>query len=105
MEDMRQEAGWQSLRQIRPVDAYKSKGYELFQNLTSTIRHDVTRTIYHVGMTRQAATRAVPSEMAKVAVASAGGGKLQPRRAGKKIGRNEPCPCGSGKKYKYCCGR
>ncbi len=107
MEDMRQEAGWQSLRQVRPVDAYKSKGYELYQNLKSTIQYDVVHTIYHVGITRQPVAKAAPSKMAEVAAASrAGGGKPEPQRvAKKKIGRNDPCPCGSGKKYKHCCGR
>ncbi len=107
MEDMRQDAGWQSLRQIRPVDAYKSKGYELFQNLMTSIQHEVVHTIYHVAITKQPAARRAPSRMARVPVASrAGGGEPQPQRAtGKKIGRNDPCPCGSGKKYKKCCGR
>ena len=106
MEDMRQEAGWQTLRQIKAVDAYKSKGYELFQNLTSTIQHDVVRTIFHANITKQPQVKAAASKPALVAATSgAGDGKPQPRKTGKKIGRNEPCPCGSGKKYKHCCGR
>ena len=107
MEDMRQEASWQSLRQIRPVDAYKSSGYDLFQNLMATIQQDVVHTIYHAGIARQPAGRAAPSKMAEVAAASrAGGGRPEPQRVAKrKIGRNDPCPCGSGKKYKHCCGR
>jgi preprotein translocase subunit SecA len=106
MEDMRQEAGWQTLRQIKAVDAYKSKGYELFQNLTSTIQHDVVRTIFHANITKQPQMKAAASRPALIAAASgAAGGKPQPRKTGRKIGRNEPCPCGSGKKYKHCCGR
>ncbi len=105
MEEMRQEAGWQSLRQVRPVDAYKSKGYELFQNLMDTIQHDVVHTIYRVSVTRQAVRKRAPTRVAEVAAASASGGRPEPRRVSKKIGRNEPCPCGSGKKYKHCCGR
>jgi preprotein translocase subunit SecA len=108
MEDMRQEAGWQSLRQVRPVDAYKSKGYDLYQNLMSTIQQDVVHTIYHVSIApRQPVAKAAPSKMAEAAAASrSGGGRPQPQRAAKrKVGRNDPCPCGSGKKYKHCCGR
>jgi len=106
MEDMRQEAGWQSLRQVRPVDAYKSKGYELFQNFMSVIQHDVVHTIYHVGITKQQVAKAPPSKVAEVAAASAGTTKKQRVKVGgRKIGRNDPCPCGSGKKYKHCCGR
>lgn len=107
MEDMRQEAGWQSLRQIRPLDAYRSKGYDLFQNLMSTIQHDVVHTIFHVGIVRRPAAEQVPSRVTAVAAASRPtSARPQPQKVGKrKVGRNDPCPCGSGKKYKHCCGR
>ena len=102
MESMRQQAGWQSLRQIRPVDAYKNEGYKQFQVLLSTIQHDVVHTIYHVGIVRKEARQKAPA----MAQAETGGSKKKRLKAGgKKIGRNDPCPCGSGKKYKYCCGR
>ncbi|MFC1918490.1 preprotein translocase subunit SecA [Chloroflexota bacterium] len=103
MEQMRLEAGWQTLRQVRAVDAYKREGYKQFQILLDTIRHDVAHTIFHVGLTRQA----VPNPMARVATASrAADNRKQPVKAsGRKVGRNDPCPCGSGKKYKHCCGR
>jgi preprotein translocase subunit SecA len=102
MENMRREAGWQSLRQIRPVDAYKKEGYKQFQVLLSTIQHDVVHTIYHVGIARKNARQKAPA----MAQAVAGGSrKKQLKVKGKKIGRNDPCPCGSGKKYKHCCGR
>ncbi len=111
MEDKRQEAGWQTLRQVRAVDAYKNIGYEQFQILLDTIQHDVAHTIYRVGivkkeaptpMTRATATRGGGTP----AQAVAAGSRLQPATVGsKKIGRNDPCPCGSGKKYKKCCGR
>jgi len=101
MEDMRQQAGWQTLRQVRAVDAYKREGYKQFQSLLSTIRHDVVHTIYHVGLVKKE-TQA-PAAMAQAA--SGGKGKQRLKVAGKKVGRNDPCPCGSGKKYKHCCGR
>jgi len=103
MEQKRQEAGWQTLRQVRAVDAYKNVGYKQFQELLSTIRHDLTHTIYHVSIVRKEAPQPAPSPMAQVA----SGGKSEKRMkvGGKKIGRNDPCPCGSGKKYKHCCGR
>ena len=108
MEYMRLEAGWQSLRQVKAVDAYKNRGYEQFQLLLDTIRHDVAHTIFHVTITKREAPRQAPSPMVQ---ATAGAGtavatkKQRQRVGGKKIGRNDPCPCGSGKKYKYCCGR
>ncbi len=104
MENMRQQAGWQALRQVRAVDAYKSEGYKQFQVLLSTIQHDVVHTIFHVGIVRKEAPQ--PSPMAQVAAGRTDGNqKRPPKVAGKKIGRNDPCPCGSGKKYKKCCGR
>jgi len=102
MENMRQEAGWQSLRQIKPVDAYKNEGFKQFQILLDTIQHDVAHTIYHVGIMRKGAQPKAPA----MAQARAGGSqKKQLKVGGKKVGRNDPCPCGSGKKYKHCCGR
>jgi len=105
MEHMRLQAGWQTLRQTRSVDAYKSSGYEQFQTLLDTIQQDVAHTIFHVRIEQREAKQP-ESPMARAAGGSQSGGK--PRRvgaAGKKIGRNDPCPCGSGKKYKHCCGR
>ncbi len=105
MDSMRQEAGWQTLRQVKAVDAYKSSGFEQFQLLLDTIRHDVVHTIFHVGIVRQAARQPAPSPMARVAATATSGGQRQPQRVAKKVGRNDPCPCGSGKKYKHCCGK
>jgi len=103
MEHMRLEAGWQTLRQVRAVDAYKSEGYKQFQTLLSTIQHDVVHTIYHVGIVKREAPQGVPSPTAQVASGSRSSKRL--KAGGKKVGRNAPCPCGSGKKYKHCCGR
>ena len=103
---MRQEAGWQTLRQVKAVDAYKRQGFEQFQVLLDTIQHDVAHTIYHAGIARQEAPQRAPSVMAQVAAGRTSDSKQQPQKvAGRKIGRNDPCPCGSGKKYKHCCGR
>ena len=102
MEDKRREAGWQSLRQVRSLDAYKNIGYEQFQDLLSTIQHDVVHTIYHVNVTKKQAPQAT-TPMAKVAQSAPKKQALKVK--GKKVGRNEPCPCGSGKKYKHCCGK
>jgi len=106
MENMRQGIGLHAVAQRDPLVAYKTEGHSLFQNLLASIRHDVAHTIYHVGIVRQEAQKPAPSPMAKVAASRSGGSRPQPPRvAGKKVGRNDPCPCGSGKKYKHCCGR
>ncbi len=105
MEHMRLQAGWQTLRQTRSVDAYKSQGYQQFQTLLATIQHDVAHTIYHVRIEKREAPAPEPSPMARAAVPSGGKSKQKVAAGRRKIGRNDPCPCGSGKKYKYCCGR
>ncbi len=103
MEDMRQDAGLYAMgRQRDPLVIYKKEGYQQFQHLLATIQHDVVHTIYHVSI-RKEAPQPAPSAMAQAA--SAGKGKKRLKVGGKKVGRNDPCPCGSGKKYKYCCGR
>ena len=87
MEYMRQGVGLRAAGQQQPLVVYKKEGHLLFEGLLSNIQHDVVHSIYHVGISKEAPRK-------KPAVA-----------AGKKVGRNDPCPCGSGKKYKYCCGR
>ena len=76
----------------------------MFQSLLQGIRHDVVHTIYKVGIVKQATSaRAQAPALASTPVTEAG----QRREAvtvAKKVGRNDPCPCGSGKKYKKCCG-
>jgi preprotein translocase subunit SecA len=88
MEEMRQGIGLQSLAQRDPLVAYKREGHAMFQDLMEGVRHDIVHTIYRVGIVRQEK----PKEREKAPV-------------GGHIGRNDPCPCGSGKKYKKCCGK
>jgi len=105
MENMRQGIGLQAAGQRDPLVAYKREGHRLFQNLMASIQHDVAHTVYLVNVVRREAAEQAPSPMAQVVGQKGGSGK-QPLKAGsKKIGRNAPCPCGSGKKYKHCCGK
>ena len=102
MEYMRQGIGLQAVGQRDPLVAYKREGHNLLQNLLGTIQHDVAHTIYHVVIKRQEGPQKAPI-IAQAGVA--GGNKKKLKVGGRKVGRNEPCPCGSGKKYKHCCGR
>ncbi|MFC2060486.1 preprotein translocase subunit SecA [Chloroflexota bacterium] len=106
MEYMRQGIGLQAVGQRDPLVAYKREAHELFQSLLSAIQHDVVHTIYRVGLVKREAPPPPPSIMAQVAAGRSGSSQKKPptRVAGKKVGRNDPCPCGSGKKYKHCCG-
>jgi preprotein translocase subunit SecA len=102
MEHMRQDTGLYAMgRQTDPLVVYKNEGYKQFQVLLDTIQHDVAHTVYHVGIVKREATQPAPV----AAQFGTGGKKQQLKVSGKKIGRNDPCPCGSGKKYKQCCGR
>jgi preprotein translocase subunit SecA len=105
MEHMRLQAGWAALKQMKSVDAYKSMGHQQFQTLLETIQHDVAYTIFHVRIEQREAKQP-ESPMAKAGVGSQGSVKPKTAPTGsKKIGRNDPCPCGSGKKYKHCHGK
>jgi preprotein translocase subunit SecA len=88
MEDMRQGIGLRAVGQQNPLVVYKREGGILFDGLLASIQHDVVRSIYRVSLVKKEPPR-----------------QKQAVIAGKKVGRNDPCPCGSGKKYKHCCGR
>ncbi len=111
MEEKRLEAGWQSLRQVKSVDAYKNMGYEQFQTLLDNIRHTVAHTIFRVNLvTNENQRRSIPRPQTVAvesgkATAATSTKKNKNRVNGKKVGRNDPCPCGSGKKYKHCHGK
>jgi len=105
MENMRMQAQWQTMRQVKAVDAYKNEGYKQFRILLDTIRHDMSHAIFHVEFKKKETSQHELSPMAKAAGQGSVTQKQRLKADGKKIGRNDPCPCGSGKKYKHCCGR
>ena len=92
MDHLRQSVGLQAIRQIDPLLVYKREGHAMFESLLATIRHDLVHTIFKASITMRQAAPAAPKP------------QKAPVPAGKKVGRNDPCPCGSGKKYKHCCG-
>ena len=87
-----------------PVDAYKRESFNMFEDMVQSVRNDTVRRLFSV---RKQENQEIKRERVAVATGegfSDGTVKKQPRRVNK-IGRNDPCPCGSGKKYKVCCGR
>ncbi len=104
MEHVKREIGLQAYAQHDPVVEYRNVGSELYEGMLEAIKRDTVRYVLSVKPRPQV-------EIKRVQVANpittAGDGSLQkqPKRADKKTGRNDPCPCGSGKKYKNCCGR
>jgi preprotein translocase subunit SecA len=105
MESVRQGIGLESAGQRDPLVAYKRRGHEYFETLTAAIQHEVVHTIYHVSIKREDPPPQPQSPMAKMAAPKAPANKPVAKVAGHKVGRNDPCPCGSGKKYKHCCGK
>jgi preprotein translocase subunit SecA len=113
MEHMRQGIGLQAAGQRDPLVAYKREGHNMFQSLLAAIQHDMVHTIYRANITKrsepppgQATQTPAPTPMAAAAQAQTGSATRKRLKVkGKKVGRNDPCPCGSGKKYKHCCGR
>ena len=105
MDDLRRGIGLRGYGNTKPIDAYKQEGFEMFDAMITGIKSEVCRRILTVEVKR-------PEEdmqrrrVAKESLNNLGGGgeKQQPIRK-TKIGRNDPCPCGSGKKYKFCHGR
>ncbi len=105
MTELRRNVGLRAYAQQDPVIEYKREGYDMFEAMIASIQEDTVRGVYTVRI--RGAEEPKRQQVAKVTAASHGGGdgtvKKQPVRAAKKPGRNDPCPCGSGKKYKNCC--
>lgn len=101
MDQLRQGIGLRAYGQQDPLIAYRKEGHMMFNQMIENIQEDVVRYIYKVNVVRQQSgeqrqvyeNRYAQGEEAK-----------KPVRVEQKIGRNDPCPCGSGKKYKKCCG-
>ncbi len=104
MDDLRQGITLRAYGQHDPVVAYKAEGYEMFQNMITAMREETVRRLFLVPVRPQQEVKR--QKVAKVISAGTPDGtvKKQPiRNKDKKIGPNDPCPCGSGKKYKKCC--
>jgi preprotein translocase subunit SecA len=101
MDQLRQSIGLQSYAQRNPIDSYKLQGFDMFQEMTDGIAEDTVRMLLRVQVERKVEREQVAKESGTnkdESVANA-----PKRRIAKKIMPNDPCPCGSGKKYKFCC--
>ncbi|MGI5838064.1 MAG: preprotein translocase subunit SecA [bacterium] len=98
MDDLREGIGLRAYGQKDPLTEYKFEAYEAFQAMVDAIREGVVSLIYRVSVVRQPTVRQTVENRAA-------DGPAVPARKRQKVGRNDPCPCGSGKKYKKCCGR
>ncbi len=103
MEQLRQGAGLQAYGQRDPLVEYKMNGYEMFDEMTENIKEDTIRALLHVRVEQKVERE----QVAKVTGTNKDEStvKAPVKRMDAKIYPNDPCPCGSGKKYKQCCGR
>ncbi len=104
MDDLKQGIGLRAYGQHDPVVAYKEEGYEMFQAMITAIREETIRRMFLVQL--RPAQEVRREKVAKETATNSAGEKTvrqQPVRKAKKVGPNDPCPCGSGKKYKKCC--
>ena len=103
MDDLKQGIGLRAYGQHDPVIAYKEEGYQLFEAMITAIREETIRRLFLVQLrSNQAVKREKVAEETGTSAPDKSV-KKQPIRAEKKVGPNDPCPCGSGKKYKKCC--
>ena len=105
MDDLKQGIGLRAYGQHDPVVAYKEEGYEMFQAMIEAIRHETVRRMFLVQVRPQQEIKRekVAKETGTTAATKSQVKKQPVRTAAKKVGPNDPCPCGSGKKYKKCC--
>ncbi|MDI9441928.1 MAG: preprotein translocase subunit SecA [Firmicutes bacterium] len=105
MDDLREGIGLRAYGQRDPLLEYRLEAYEMFQSMVEAIQEDCIRMLFKVRLASAESTQ--PKDRLADAQFSGGEGEVErtPRRTGEKVGRNDPCPCGSGKKYKRCCGR
>ncbi len=102
MDQLRQGIGLQAFGQRDPVVEYRLQGYDMFNDMTESIREETVKMLMHVRIEQKVEREQVAEVTGTNKDDSANASVV---RKSEKISRNAPCPCGSGKKYKYCCGR
>lgn len=95
MDQLRQGIGLRAYGQRDPIIEYRNEGFDMFEEMVRDIQQDTLTMLFHVKLTSRPQQREAPPEVAKKVLDS----------SGNKVGRNSPCPCGSGKKFKNCCGQ
>ncbi|MFZ7120551.1 MAG: preprotein translocase subunit SecA [Eubacteriaceae bacterium] len=103
MEQLKQGIGLRAYGQIDPVLAYTNEGFSLFEEMNNSIQEDTIKYLFHINI-QDESLEAKETDLSKVST-NKEERKNKPQVNKNKIGRNDPCPCGSGKKYKKCCGK
>ncbi|NLG80635.1 MAG: preprotein translocase subunit SecA [Firmicutes bacterium] len=106
MDDLREGIGLRAYGQRNPLQEYQIEGWQMFEALKASIQEDIVTWMFRVGI--DSGERQPKARRYRITMSGSGQDEERPRveqRRVKKVGRNDPCPCGSGKKYKKCCGR
>jgi preprotein translocase subunit SecA len=108
MEQLKQGIGLRAYGQNDPVKEYTKEGFDMFDDMIMRIQEDTVKYLFNlniqVATPEESPTKAVDFSQLKTNENEIEGKPTGPASAGNKVGRNDPCPCGSGKKYKKCCG-
>lgn len=110
MDQMRQGIGLRAYGQHKPIDEYRNESYDMFNEMTYNIQYNTIRMLFAVTIKRQEEVQQEEEQQKeRVDILNARHGDEEPVKkkpvSVQKVGRNDPCPCGSGKKYKHCCGK
>ena len=110
MDQMRQGIGLRAYGQHKPIDEYRNESYDMFNEMTYNIQYNTIRMLFAVTIKRQEEVQQEEAQQKeRVDILNARHGDEEPVKkkpvSVQKVGRNDPCPCGSGKKYKHCCGK
>lgn len=109
--NLKEGIGLRAYAQTNPIEAYKMECFHMFEELVDSIQEESTKSVFSIKAQRQETYENVAKKETSNGIINMttnegkNEGKRQPIKVEKKIGRNEPCPCGSGKKYKQCCGK
>ncbi|MGG7059891.1 preprotein translocase subunit SecA [Clostridium nigeriense] len=105
MDHLKQGIGLRAYKQMDPIQAYQMEGSAMFEEMIQGIKIDTVKFLYHIQIQKTVERERVAEETSASHGGDEGDTKKQPVRNENKVGRNDLCPCGSGKKYKNCCGR
>jgi len=104
MTELRDGIGLRAYGHHDPVIEYKREGFNMFEEMVHLIQEDTVRRLFFTVLAKPVERK----QVAQPTAATHGAAEAQPKapkKAAEKVGRNDPCPCGSGKKYKNCCGK
>lgn len=104
MDELKKGIGLRAFGQKNPVVEYRYEGFEMFDAMVDSIREDTVRMLLTVKLQKNAVPEREQVQQPDAPNAGAGDGSFTDEKKSEKVGDNDPCPCGSGKKYKKCCG-